>query len=48
MQRAPNRHIAEATLDLPPDRSPHFRRVPVAISLRVDAEVGRIDRNVRD
>jgi rare lipoprotein A len=48
VQRAPNRHVAEATLDLPPDRSPHFRRVPVAISLRVDAEVGRIDRNVRD
>ena len=31
-----------ATIDSPPHGSPHFRRVPVAISSYLDAEVGRV------
>lgn len=31
-----------ATIDSPPRGSPHFRRVQVAISSYLDAEVGRI------
>jgi len=37
----------QATIDSPRQGPPHFRRVPVAISLRVDAEVGCVDRNDR-
>jgi hypothetical protein len=36
-----------ATIDSPPERSPHFRRVRVAISSRFDVEVGRVARNGR-
>jgi hypothetical protein len=37
-----NLRESRVTIGSPPQSSPHFRRVPVAISLGVDAEVGRI------
>jgi hypothetical protein len=46
MRRAfvPQRHgSAAATIDSPPQTPPHFRRVPVAISLGSRAEVRRIE-----
>ena len=47
MKRPVNRRAYKATIDSPRKRAPHFRRVPVAISSRLGAEVGRIVNQAR-